>query len=71
MYSQMQYFIAVVDEHNFTRAAENCNISQSAISQQIKELEATIGVKLLDRHGRSFDVTPAGQHFYQHAERKS
>lgn len=68
MYSQMQYFIAVVDEHNFTRAAENCNISQSAISQQIKELEATIGVKLLDRHGRSFDVTPAGQHFYQHAQ---
>lgn len=68
MYSQMQYFIAVVDEHNFTRAAENCNISQSAISQQIKELEATIGVKLLDRRGRSFDVTPAGQYFYQHAQ---
>lgn len=68
MYSQMQYFIAVVDEHSFTRAAENCNISQSAISQQIKELEATIGVKLLDRHGRSFDMTPAGEYFYQHAQ---
>lgn len=64
----MKYFIAVVDEHNFTRAAENCNISQSAISQQIKELENTVGVKLLDRKGRSFKVTPAGQYFYQHAQ---
>ncbi|WP_251546507.1 LysR family transcriptional regulator [Limosilactobacillus caecicola] len=68
MFSQMQYFIAVVDQHNFTRAAEQCHISQSAISQQIKELETTIGVQLLDRHGRSFDVTPAGQYFYQHAQ---
>lgn len=68
MYQQMRYFIAVVDEHNFTRAAEKCNISQSAISQQVKELESTVGVKLLDRQGRSFKVTPAGQYFYQHAQ---
>lgn len=69
MYQQMKYFVAVVDEHNFTRAAANCNISQSAISQQIKELEAAVGVPLLKRQGRSFVVTPAGHYFYQHAQK--
>lgn len=56
MYQQMKYFIAVVNQHNFTRAAEECNISQSAISQQIKELENTVGVDLIKRKGRSFEL---------------
>lgn len=68
MYQQMKYFIAVVDQHNFTRAAVECNISQSAISQQIKELENTVGVALLDRRGRSFELTAVGKYFYQHAQ---
>ncbi|MBB1124168.1 LysR family transcriptional regulator [Limosilactobacillus albertensis] len=68
MFQQMKYFIAVVDQHNFTRAAEENNISQSAISQQIKELENTLDVKLLDRKGRSFELTTAGEFFYQHAK---
>ncbi|MBB1078476.1 LysR family transcriptional regulator [Limosilactobacillus sp. STM2_1] len=67
MFQQMKYFIAVVEHHNFTRAALDCNISQSAISQQIKELENTVGVKLLNRQGRSFTLTPAGEHFYRRA----
>ena len=49
MFQQIKYFIAVVDQHSFTKAAEECNISQSAISQQIKELENTLGVELLKR----------------------
>jgi DNA-binding transcriptional LysR family regulator len=69
MFQQMKYYIAVVDEHNFSRAAADCNISQSAISQQIKELENTVGVTLLKRKGRSFEVTPAGHYFYQHAQK--
>lgn len=69
MYQQMQYFLAVVDQHSFTRAAEQCHISQSAISQQIKELENTVGTQLLARHGRSLDLTPAGHYFYQHAQK--
>jgi DNA-binding transcriptional LysR family regulator len=69
MLQQMKYFIAVVDQHNFTRAAEECNISQSAISQQIKELENTVGVELLQRKGRSFELTAAGEYFYQHAQK--
>ena len=67
MYQQMKYFIAVVEHHSFTRAAADCNVSQSAISQQIKELESTIGVKLLNRQGRSFTLTPAGEYFYRRA----
>lgn len=68
MYQQMNYLIAVVDQHSFTRAAAECNISQSAISQQIKELENTVGVELLARKGRSFELTVAGKYFYQHAQ---
>ena len=68
MFSQIKYFIAVVEQHSFTLAAEECHISQSAISQQIKELEATLGVALLDRHGRTFTVTAAGQYFYRHGK---
>ncbi len=62
---QMEYFTAVVEEGNFYLAGEKCHISQSAISQQIKKLEDEIGVKLLDRHNRSFTLTKAGEHFYQ------
>lgn len=69
MYQQMKYYIAVVEMHSFTRAAEVCNISQSAISQQIKELETTINVQLLKRVGRSFEMTGAGQYFYQQAKK--
>ncbi|BDR56817.1 LysR family transcriptional regulator [Xylocopilactobacillus apis] len=68
MFQQMKYFISVVQHHNFTRAAEECNISQSAISQQIKELENTIGTKLIERKGRSFELTEAGKYFYQEAQ---
>lgn len=68
MFNQIRYFISVVDNKNFTRAAEECNISQPAISQQIKELEAVIGTTLLERKGRSFTVTKAGKYFYSHGQ---
>lgn len=68
MFNQIQYFISVVKNKNFTRAADECHISQPAISQQIKELESELGVKLLDRKGRSFTVTRAGKYFYHHSQ---
>lgn len=68
MFQQMRYFIAVVEEHNFLRAAERCNISQSAISQQIKALENKIGAQLLARKGRSFELTEAGEYFYNQSK---
>lgn len=64
---QIQYLCAVVETGSFTRAAERCLVSQSAISQQVKALEGELGFELLRRHGRSFDVTPAGDLFARKA----
>lgn len=65
MLRQIQYFHSVVENNSFSLAAEECNISQSAISQQIKGLENELGFKLLERNNRKFTLTPAGEHFYK------
>lgn len=52
MIKQIKYFQAVVRCNSFTEAAEECFISQSAISQQIQALENELGVKLLNRENR-------------------
>lgn len=62
---QMRYFVTIVDCNSFTEAAEQMFISQSAISQQMKVLETELNVKLFSRKGRSFELTPAGEYFYQ------
>lgn len=62
---QIDYFLAVAEYRNFYTAAEMCHVSQSAISQQIKKLEDELEVKLLERHNRTFTLTPAGEHFYR------
>ena len=62
---QIEYLQAVIECGNFYLAAEQCHVSQSAISQQIKKLEDELGVELLDRHNRTFSLTPAGEHFYR------
>lgn len=63
---QLDYFIKVVDNQSFTKAADAAFISQSAISQQIQALEQELGVKLLKRHNRSFSLTSAGNYLYRH-----
>ncbi|WP_196602670.1 LysR family transcriptional regulator [Pectinatus frisingensis] len=65
MIRQLKYFQAVVRCQNFTEAAEECYISQSAISQQIQSLEKELGVELLKREKRRFYLTPAGEFFYK------
>ena len=62
---QIQHFQTVIQENSFTKAAELCHISQSGISQSIKALEDEVGVKLLIRKNRSFQLTEAGAYFYQ------
>lgn len=64
---QMKYFTSIVRNNSFTEAAEECYISQSAISQQIQALEADLGVTLLVRENRKFHLTPAGEYFYRQA----
>ncbi len=58
---QLEYFVAVAEEANFTRAAERVHISQSGVSAQIRQLEHDLGAELIDRSGRSASLTPAGQ----------
>lgn len=65
MLKQARYFQAVVRCGSFSKAAEECFISQSAISQQVQALEKELGVELLHREGRRFSLTPAGELFYQ------
>lgn len=61
---QMKYFITIVDCHSFTEAAEQCFISQSAISQQIKALEKELGIRLFERNKRQFSLTSSWRYFY-------
>lgn len=64
LFRQMKYFVSIVDCGSFTEAAEQCYISQSAISQQVATLEDELGVKLFERSGRKFKLTPAGEYLY-------
>ncbi len=68
MLRQIRYFQAVVQNNSFSEAAEECHISQSAISQQIKALEQELGFSLLERKNRKFTLTPAGEHFYRESQ---
>jgi DNA-binding transcriptional LysR family regulator len=65
----MRYFVAVAEHGNFTRAAEELHVAQQAVSQQIRVLEATLAVTLLDRSSRRVELTPAGAVFLADAKR--
>lgn len=65
----IRYLLAVAEHCNFTRAAEALHVSQPTLSQQIKQLEVSLGAPLFDRSGRSVRLTDAGQAYVVYARR--
>lgn len=60
---QLRYFVTVAEEGQITRAAQRLYIAQPALSQAISQLEAELGLRLLERHPRGVRLTPAGETF--------
>jgi DNA-binding transcriptional LysR family regulator len=67
-YRRLAYWLAVVEEGSFTRAALRMHVSQPSLSQQIRALEHEIGGELLERLPRSVRLTAAGKAFLPHAQ---
>src|SRR5947209_3626382 len=67
--SQLEVFVAVAQEHRFSRAAEKLHRTQSAVSQTIRKLEDGLGEALLDRSSREGVLTDAGAVLYEYAEK--
>jgi DNA-binding transcriptional LysR family regulator len=68
-FRQLRYALSVVKERSFTKAAKRLNISQSAVSEQVKLLEEEIGFELFLRTSRGIESTDRGRTFLYEAER--
>jgi LysR family hydrogen peroxide-inducible transcriptional activator len=66
---QLQFFNALARRKSFSKAAEDCLVSQSTLSSAIKELEGILRCQLVDRSTRTFALTPAGEEVAVRSER--
>ena len=66
---QVRYFVAVAESGSISRAARQLSVSQSAVTEAVKDLEVDIGAALLERSGRGVSLTHRGQMFLRHASR--
>lgn len=57
----LRYFVAVVEQQGFSRAADSLHVTQPTVSKMIRQLEESLGLTLLERSGKRFTVTDAGQ----------
>ncbi|MGJ3649372.1 LysR family transcriptional regulator [Sphingomonas sp. GlSt437] len=67
-YNHLRYFWAVALDGNLTRTAARLNVSQSALSVQIRKLEDRLGHPLFERRGRQLHLTEAGRIAFDHAQ---
>lgn len=66
-FKQIEAFVNVVKYKSFSKAADATFFTQPTISAHISNLENELGAQLLDRHGRTVEMTPAGAKFYKYA----
>jgi DNA-binding transcriptional LysR family regulator len=66
---QLRHFIALAEKGSFTKAAEHVHLTQPALSRSIAQLEAELGMKLVDRIGKKCEVTAFGNVVLDHARR--
>lgn len=66
--NQLRYFVSVASYRSFSKAAECHYLSQTAITQQVKALEDSVGMTLVNRQTRPVELTPAGQVFFKEAK---
>ena len=64
---QLRFFVKVVEVGNITRAAERLHLAQTALGQQLRQLEDSLGVQLFVRHSRGITLTQPGEVLYKHA----
>ncbi len=64
---QLQYFVAAAEKGSISGAAQSHNVSQSSVTEAIKDLESDLGVILFDRHSRGLNITHKGHQFLRHA----
>jgi LysR family nitrogen assimilation transcriptional regulator len=64
---QLRYFIAVYEQRNLSRAADQVNVAQSALSHHISNLETEFAAPLFERKSRGMEPTAAGERLYEHA----
>lgn len=67
--TSLRSFVAVAETGGVTRAAGLLNLTQSAVSMQLKRLEESLGIALLDRSGRGVALSPAGEQLLSYARR--
>jgi len=68
-FRQLRVFLEVAQTSSVTRAAEALHLTPPAVSMQIKEIEAQVGLQLFDRSGRTLTLSTAGEYFVVHAKR--
>jgi LysR family transcriptional regulator, low CO2-responsive transcriptional regulator len=68
-FRQLRVFTEVAQHGSMARAAEALHLTPPAVSMQIKEVEAQVGLSLFDRHGRQLSLSTAGEYFLVHAKR--
>ena len=64
---QLKYFVAIAEQENFSRAAQQLYVAQSALSRRMRDLEEELGVRLFERHLRGAALTPEGRELLERA----